>query len=56
MRPGDELHVEAEILETRISQSRPREGLVKVRVSTFNQHGEPVQTFTPTLLVTRRAG
>jgi acyl dehydratase len=55
VRPGDELHVEAEILETRISQSRPREGLVKVRVSTFNQHGEPVQTFTPTLLVTRRS-
>jgi acyl dehydratase len=56
VRPGDELHVEAEILETRISQSRPREGLVKVRVSTLNQHGEPVQTFTPTLLVTRRSG
>jgi acyl dehydratase len=56
VRPGDELHVEAEILETRTSRSRPGQGLVKVRVSTFNQHGEPVQTFTPTLLVARRPG
>jgi acyl dehydratase len=56
VRPGDELRVESEILETRLSRSRPDEGLVKVRVTTLNQHGEIVQTFTPTLLVTRRAG
>jgi acyl dehydratase len=55
VRPGDELHAESEILETRASRSRPGEGLVKVRVTTLNQHGEAVQTFTPTLLVTRRA-
>jgi acyl dehydratase len=55
VRPGDELHTESEILETRASRSRPGEGLVKVRVTTLNQHGEAVQTFTPTLLVTRRA-
>ena len=55
VRPGDELHAESEILETRPSRSRPGEGLVKVRVTTLNQHGEAVQTFTPTLLVTRRA-
>ena len=54
VRPGDELHAEVEVLETRISKSRPGQGLVKVRVSTFNQHDEPVQTFTPTLLVARR--
>jgi acyl dehydratase len=56
VRPGDELRAESEILETRESRSRPGEGLVKVRVTTLNQHGEAVQTFTPTLLVTRRAG
>ena len=55
VRPGDELRAETEILETRISQSRPRQGLVKVRVATFNQHGDLVQTFIPTLLVDRRA-
>ncbi|HYM71744.1 MAG TPA: MaoC family dehydratase [Stellaceae bacterium] len=55
VRPGDELRAEVEILETRTSRSRPGQGLVKIRVSTLNQHDEPVQTFTPTLLVTRRA-
>jgi acyl dehydratase len=56
VRPGDELRAESEVLETRESRSRPGEGLVKVRVTTLNQHGEAVQTFTPTLLVRRRAG
>ena len=56
VRPGDELRVESEIIELRDSRSRPDQGLVKVRVTTFNQHGEAVQTFTPTLLVNRRPG
>jgi len=55
VRPGDELWVESEILELRASRSRPDHGLVTVRVTTFNQHGEAVQTFTPTLLVNRRS-
>jgi len=54
VRPGDELRVESEILETRTSQSRPGQGIVKVRVTTLNQDGDVVQTFTPTLLVPRR--
>ena len=54
VRPGDELRVECEVLETRPSRSRPGQGLVKVRVTTLNQHGEPVQTFTPMLFVDRR--
>lgn len=56
VRPGDELRVESEILDLRPSRSRPDQGLVTVRVTTLNQHGETVQTFTPTLLVQRRAG
>jgi acyl dehydratase len=55
VRPGDELHVESEVVELRESRSRPRQGLVKVRIATLNQHGEIVQTFTPTLLVDRRS-
>jgi len=55
VRPGDELHVESEILELRASRSRPDHGLVTVRVTTLNQHGEAVQTFTPTLLASRRS-
>ena len=55
VRPGDELRVECEILELRPSQSRPLQGVVKIRVTTLNQHGETVQTFTPTLFVDRRS-
>ena len=54
VRPGDELHVESEVIELRQSRSRPDQGLVKMRVTTLNQHNEAVQTFTPTLLVSRR--
>jgi acyl dehydratase len=54
VRPGDELHVESEVIEVRESRSRPQQGVVKVRITTLNQHEEAVQTFTPTLLVNRR--
>jgi acyl dehydratase len=54
VRPGDELHVESEIVELRESRSRRRQGLVKVRNTMLNQHGEAVQIFTPTLLVGKR--
>ena len=43
VRPGDELHVESEVLETRASKSRPDQGLIKVRTTTLNQNSEPVQ-------------
>lgn len=56
VRPGDELHIESEILEARPSTSRPDQGLVKVRTTTFNQKDEPVQIFVANLLVQRRAG
>ena len=55
VRPGDALHVEIEVLETRTSRSRPRPGVVKILITTLNQHGDPVQTFTPTLFVDRRS-
>lgn len=54
VRPGDELHVEAEILEVRASRSRPGEGYVKCRTTTVNQHGEPVQVLVINLLVRAR--
>jgi acyl dehydratase len=55
LRPGDELHLESEILEVRPSKSRPDQGLIKVRTTTFNQNGEPVQVLVGTLIVPRRA-
>jgi acyl dehydratase len=54
VRPGDELRVDIEIVEARPSRSRPGQGVVKIRLTTLNQHGEAVQTFTPTLFVDRR--
>lgn len=54
VRPGDELRVESEILEVRPSQSRPKQGMIKVRTTTLNQHGEAVQVFVGNLVVPRR--
>ena len=56
VRPGDELHVEGEILDVRTSKSRPNQGLIKARMTTLNQNDEPVQTFIANLVVPRRPG
>ena len=54
VRPGDILHVKTEILDTRLSQSRPNVGVIKLRNTTLNQRGEVVQTMTANALVPRR--
>jgi acyl dehydratase len=54
VRPGDELRVESEVLEVRPSKSRPEQGMIKVRTTTLNQKGEPVQIFVGNLVVPRR--
>ena len=54
VRPGDRLTVRCEILETRPSRSKPDRGMLKVRVETLNQHGEPVQSFIGSLVALRR--
>ena len=55
VRPGDELHVESEVLDVRPSKSRPDQGVIKVRTTTLNQNGEPVQLFVGNLIVLRRS-
>ena len=55
VRPGDELHLESEVLEVWPSRSRPDQGVIKVRTSTLNQNDEPVQGLVANLLVPRRA-
>jgi acyl dehydratase len=52
--PGDALHVECEVLDARVSESKPDRGIVTMRNLTLNQHGEPVQIATVKLLVPRR--
>jgi acyl dehydratase len=54
VRPGDDLHLEAEILEVRTSKTRPDQGVVKVRTTTLNQKNEPVQVSVGNLIVPRR--
>ena len=56
VRPGDELHIESEVLEVRPSKSHPEHGLVKVRTTTLNQAGEAVQILVANLMVPRRPG
>ncbi len=55
VRPGDTLTVESEVLEIRPSRSRPQQGMMKMRSTTFNQNGEPVQIFTANLVVPRKS-
>jgi acyl dehydratase/ribonuclease HI len=51
--PGDTLRVEVEVLEIRPSRSKPNQGIVTVRCTTFNQKGEPVQVLTTKILAFR---
>jgi len=53
-RPGDTLRVESEIVEIVPSRSKPNQGIVIVRSSTLNQHGEQVQAFTAKIIVFKR--
>lgn len=54
VRPGDTLQVRSEVLEARPSKSRPEIGLVRVRHTTVNQHGETVQDMIANHVVLRR--
>jgi acyl dehydratase len=55
VRPGDELRVESDVLALRRSESRPAQGILKLRTTTFNQANEPVQFLVSNILVERRA-
>jgi acyl dehydratase len=54
VRPGDELRVESEVLDVRPSKSRPDQGVIKVKTTTLNQHGDAVQISVGNLIVRRR--
>lgn len=54
VRPGDELRVESEILEVRPSRSRPEQGMIKLRTTTYNQAGEAVQINVGNLVVPKK--
>jgi len=51
---GDTIEYSSEVIETRLSDSRPRSGLMTIRSTGVNQNGEPVLSFVSTTFVERR--
>ncbi|MBL8839821.1 MAG: MaoC family dehydratase [Alphaproteobacteria bacterium] len=54
VRPGDTLSVVSEVVESRVSKSRPEQGIVRVRHTTVNQNGEAVLEIIGNHVVPRR--
>lgn len=52
VRPGDVIHIEGEVIELTPSKTKPQ-GIVRVKWTAFNQHGDPIYTFTPIAVVPR---
>ncbi|KTW16309.1 MaoC family dehydratase [Sphingomonas sanguinis] len=52
--PGDTLHCETEVLETRRSASRPEMGFVTSRWTVLNQDDVAVMTMRPTVMIRTR--
>lgn len=55
VRPGDVLRVREEVVATRLLNSRPQYGLLKMISTTSNQQGEVVMTMKVSALAPRRA-
>ena len=55
VHPEDVLRLEIEILEARLSQSKPGYGLIRYRSLTLNQHDEVVQSFIALAILPSRA-
>ena len=54
VRAGDELRIESGVIEMRPFNSRPEQGLIKVRTTTFHQDGKAVQVLVSNLVVPHR--
>ena len=52
--PGDEIHVEAEVVSAERSRSRPDRGRVRIRHDVVNQAGERVATYIGNHLIKAR--
>jgi len=56
VRPGDTLHVEGEVLETKASRSKPDRGFLTMGYTVVNQDDETVLTYSITHMLARRTG
>jgi acyl dehydratase len=54
VRPGDIIKAETEVLSIVLSRSKPDYGVVRLKVTAYNQHREVVYVMTPSLWVPRR--
>jgi acyl dehydratase len=54
VKPGDTIRVDAEVVETTPSRSKPDRGIIRVAYRYLNQADEPVLTFTAMHLLRRR--
>ena len=52
--PGDELHLDIEVIETKKSASKPNRGFAKIKVLTKNQNEAIVMSYVATLVVERK--
>ncbi|TAK71587.1 MAG: acyl dehydratase [Betaproteobacteria bacterium] len=48
---GDTIHVECEVIEARLSKSRPGRGLVRTRNKVVKHNGQVVLTYTPLRMI-----
>ena len=55
VRPGDDLHLDIEVVDKRESRSRADRGIVKLNAVTRNQRDEIVQQVTHVVMVPRRS-
>jgi acyl dehydratase len=54
VKPGDTLRLHCEVIEVTPSKLDPSRGMVRVRMTTLNQHDQPVQTMVANLMAFRR--
>jgi acyl dehydratase len=53
---GDTIHVECEVTEARLSESRPGRGIVRTRNRVVKEDGTPVMEYTPLRMIKCRSG
>jgi acyl dehydratase len=56
LRPGDKLMLEADVVEARVSKSRPETGIVTFKCTARNASGQALCEMVSPIIVKRRAG
>jgi acyl dehydratase len=54
LRPGTHITLRTTVLDTRVSNSRPEMGFVKVRMDVRGDEGDPIMTLTTSMIMGRR--